>query len=377
MIYLDNAATSYPKPERILRETCSAVFSPLGNPGRSGHPCRQKSAEMVFYAREMISRLLGTKTENVVLTSGATAALNLAICGVAEEIGKRRRLPYVVTTVFEHNSVLRPLFLLEKRGKIRLNLLSPSKDGSFSPEILLKDPPDVLVITLRSNVTGRDFALSSFAKRLARRGTVIIGDGAQKVGMSDTSFETTGVHILCAPGHKGLLGIMGAGFLAFSENCPILPEPLLTGGTGGDTFNPMMPPLLPERLEAGTLAVPAVFSMGLGAEFVMGKGLNAIRCHERGLKKILIQNLFSLPSYVLYEAEFPDGPLLINHRKIPSEEAAALLSEKGLFVRGGFHCAPLAHRYLGTEKSGAVRLSPGIFTTKEEIFETLNILESI
>lgn len=377
MIYLDNAATSFPKPEGILQKTCSAIFSPLGNPGRSGHPCSRKSADMVFYTREMISRLLGTKPENVVLTSGATEALNLAIHGVVKTIGNRRRLPRVVTTVFEHNSVLRPLFLLEKRGKIRLNLLSPSKDGADFAKHLLKEPPDVLVITLRSNVTGREFPLSFFAPLLAKKGTLIIGDGAQAVGTSNTAFDKTGVHILCAPGHKGLFGIMGAGFLAFSENCPILPEPLLTGGTGGDTFSREMPPLLPERLEAGTLPVPALFSMGLGAEFVMEKGLTSIARHEQYLKRLLMQNLSFFPSYTLYESQFPHGPLLINHKRIPSEEAASLLSEKGLFVRGGFHCAPLAHRYLGTEESGALRLSPGLFTTKEEIFEALNILESI
>ena len=377
MIYLDNAATSFPKPEKILSETCRAIFSPLGNPGRSGHPCSRRSEDMIFFTREMIARLLGTKTEKVVLTSGATTALNLALCGVVEEMGKRGRLPYVVTTVFEHNSVLRPLFLLEKRGKIRLNLLSPAKDGLFSPEILFRFPPDVLVITLRSNVTGRDFALPAFAARLAKKGTLIIGDGAQAVGTCDTSFQKTGVHILCAPGHKGLFGIMGAGFLAFSENCPVLPEPIITGGTGGNTFDPMMPSLLPERLEAGTLAVPAVFSMGLGAEFVMETGLSVIAAKERMLKKILVENLFSLPDFILYEPNFADGPLLVNHKKIPSEESASLLSEKGLFVRGGFHCAPLAHRYLGTEISGALRLSPGFFNTKEEIFEALNILESI
>ncbi len=377
MIYLDNAATSFPKPDGVLHETCRAIFSPLGNPGRSGHPYSKRSAEMVFFAREMIAGLLGTKAENVVLTSGATAALNLAICGVVEELGKRRRLPYVVTTVFEHNSVLRPLFLLEKRGKIRLKILSPSKDGTFSPELLFRSPPDILAITLRSNVTGRDFSLWKFALQLARSGTVIIGDGAQAVGMCDTSFQKTGVHILCAPGHKGLLGIMGAGFLALSENCPVIPAPLLAGGTGGDTFHPFMPALPPERLEAGTLPVPAVFSMALGAEFVMKKGLASIQYHERLLKRLLVKSLSSLSSYILYETEFPDGPLLINHKNLPSEKAAALLSDKGLFVRGGFHCAPLAHRYLKTEEHGGLRLSPGLFTTKEEIFEALNILESI
>ncbi len=378
MIYLDNAATSFPKPEKVLLKTCAALCSPLGNPGRSGHQFSKRSAEMIFSARETLARLLGlSKSENIVFTGGATLALNLAICGTVGEIEKKHPTPLVVTTVFEHNSVLRPLFLLEKRGKIRLRILSPSRTGTLLEEDLLRSPPHILVLTLRSNVTGRDFSSKRLSSLLVPFGTVIIGDGAQIVGGEGATFRESGVHILCAPGHKGLLGIMGAGFLALSDNCPITPEALISGGTGGDTFNPMMPALLPERLEAGTLPVPAIFSMGLGAQFLMQKGLVSITRHERELKKILIKGLINLPSYRLYEPWFADGPLLINHQKIPSEEAARILGEKGVLVRGGFHCAPLAHRYLGTEKEGALRLSPGIFTTKEEIFEALNILESL
>ncbi|MBR5295630.1 MAG: aminotransferase class V-fold PLP-dependent enzyme [Clostridia bacterium] len=377
MIYLDNAATSFPKPEKVLRETCEAILSPLGNPGRSGHPFSKKSLDLIFFARETLSRLLGTGSENIVFCSGATCALNIAICGAVEEIRKRGRAPRVATTVFEHNSVLRPLFLLEKKSRIRLKLFSPRRDGTFPYENLMAFQPDILVITLRSNVTGRCFDTQKIASLLSPYNTLIIGDGAQEVGIEDTSFDKTGIHILCAPSHKGLLGIMGAGFLAFSRDLPVKIEPYLTGGTGGDTFNPMMPFYLPERLEAGTLPVPAIYSMAIGAEFVLKTGLGNISRHEKEMKRILLGGIRHLSAYTVYEPNFNLGPLLINHKKIPSEEAATLLSEKGLFLRGGFHCAPLAHQYLGTEESGALRLSPGIFTTKEEIFEALNILESL
>ncbi len=378
MIYLDNAATTFPKPKSVVLATRNAIGTPLGNPGRSGHPLSQRSAAAVFSAREEIARLLGLeKSENVVFTSGATAALNIAIHGSVSALRKQVSQPVVASSVFEHNSVLRPLLLLEKEGAIRLSVLSPEADGSLPLAALLSPPPHLLVLTLRSNVTGRSFDLKRLSHLLSPYGTVIIADGAQGVGGAGVTFAETGAHILCAPGHKGLLGIMGGGFLACSKDCPLLPDALFRGGGGGDPFNREMPALLPERLEAGTLPVPAIISMGEGARFVQKQGVENISARERTLKKRLIQGISAMRSYVIYEPWFPDGPLLINRKDLPSEEAAHLLGEKGLFLRGGYHCAPLAHRYLGTEESGALRLSVGPFNTADQIDRALNILESV
>ena len=378
MIYLDNAATSFPKPPEVLREAVRSVLTPLGNPGRSGHDLSRRSAEIVFRARENVARLLGlTKCENVVFTGGATAALNLAILGTVREVEKRVPKPLVVTSVFEHNSVLRPLYLLEKRGEIRLKILSPERSGAFYEAALLSPAPQIAVFTLRSNVTGRVFPLGEIARLLAPCGTLIIGDGAQAVGTLGGSFQESGVHILCAPGHKGLFGTMGAGFLALSDDCPLTPEVILSGGSGGETFSPFMPDLFPERLEAGTLPVPAIAALSAGAAFLLKEGVSRVTRRERALKRRLAEGIRSLPGFLLYEAEFPDGPLLINRIGMPSEKAASLLAEKGLCVRGGFHCAPLAHRFLKTEESGALRLSPGYFTADREIDEALNLLLSL
>lgn len=376
MIYLDNAATSFPKPENVLRATRAAIGGPLGNPGRSGHAFSQNAAEAVFSAREQIARLLGLeRSENIVFTGGATAALNLAIHGTVQALRRRVPVPLVATTVFEHNSVLRPLFLLSKAGAIRLLILPPSPDGSLPLSQLLPTPPHLLVLTLRSNVTGRSFGSKHLSELLRPHGTVILADGAQAVGGAGATFGETGADILCAPGHKGLLGIMGGGFIAFSDTCPILPDAIFTGGGGSDTFNPDMPLLLPERLEAGTLPVPAIISMGEGARFLQQQGLLSVTMRERELKKRLRRGLAAMPEYILYEPQFEDGPLLFNHRKLPSEEAARLLAEAGLMLRGGFHCAPLAHRFLGTEQSGALRLSVGPFNTPHQIDQALNLLE--
>lgn len=378
MIYFDNAATSYPKPRCVLEKTCRAIFSPLGNPGRSSHEAGRKSAEEIFLARENIASLLGLKkSENVVFTGGATTALNLAILGSVEEIQKRVPTPLVITSCFEHNSVLRPLFRLAEKGQIRLKILSPQKDGSFSMGDLLSPPPDMLVLTLKSNVTGRTFPIKSIARLLQPYGTLIIGDGAQAVGGTGATFSESGVHILCAPSHKGLFGIMGAGFLAVAENSPILPAAVLTGGAGVDSFDEKMPVFLPERLEAGTLPVPAIISMSAGAEHLISIGVENITRREKEIKRYLLNGIKTLPHFLIYEPFFETGPILINRYGMRSEEAASKLSELGLCVRGGFHCAPLAHRFLGTEESGAIRLSPGIFTTKEELDLALAILSRL
>ena len=378
MIYLDNAATSFPKPESVLAAACAAVRGPLGNPGRSGHDFSRNAADAVYSARENLAALLGLKnSENVVFTGGATAALNLAILGTVSALRRHFSTPLAVTSVFEHNSVLRPLYFLAARGWIRLKILAPEPEGDLPTAQLLSPPPQLLVLTLRSNVTGRSFDLKRLSRLLSPYGTVIIADGAQAVGGVGCTFEESGAHVLCAPGHKGLLGIMGGGFLAVSEACPLLPDAVFTGGSGSHTFLEEMPPLFPERLEAGTLPVPAIVSMGAGAQYLMQYGTDQITKRERSLKKRLMRGISDLKQYRLYEPQFEDGPLLINHRTLPSEEAARRLSEMGLMLRGGFHCAPLAHRFLGTEESGALRLSVGPFNTPRQIDQALNLLEEL
>lgn len=377
MIYLDNAATSFPKPAEVLKAARDAVDTPLGNPGRSGHPLSLKSAGIVYRAREAIARLVGSdKPENVVLTCGATAALNMAILGTVAALRKRIPKPLVVTSVFEHNSVLRPLFLLQEEGLIYLKILAPDRTGSFSLRELLDPAPALLVLTCRSNVTGREFPLKELSALVKRYGATVISDAAQALGDGTFTFASTGADILCGAGHKGLFGLMGAGFLAVADNDPVELCPIFTGGSGTDSFHPFMPAHLPERLEAGTLPVPAIAAMASGAEFVLreGKALSEIK---RQNKKRLTEGILSLKNYTVYEPGFPAGPLLINHRTKSPEELSQILLQNGIYARQGFHCAPLAHRFLGTEGSGAVRLSPGAFNTLREMDRVLGILSGV
>ena len=281
MIYLDHAATSLIKPPIVLRETLNTLTTPLGNPGRSGHRLSLTAAEAVYRAREEIAALTGAKSpEKIVFTSGATAALNLAIKGVCLALRKKGIHPLAVTDVLEHNSVLRPLYDLEREGLLELILLSPKEGGNLWKEELLSLRPEILVLTCRSNTTGHTYHLTDTIKALKRVGCTVIMDAAQSLGSGVCTLENTGAHILCAPSHKGLCGFMGAGAMAFSDDVPLLPEAILSGGSGSDSFSREMPALLPEALEAGTLPLPAIVSMGAGARFVMQYGLSRIQKTE-------------------------------------------------------------------------------------------------
>ncbi|MBR3837213.1 MAG: aminotransferase class V-fold PLP-dependent enzyme [Clostridia bacterium] len=375
MIYLDNAATSYPKPPSVYRELVRHITAPMGNPGRSGHRLSREAAGLIYQTREVLARLCGVKDPTgIVLTSGATASLNMAIHGICRGFHRRGILPLAVTDVFEHNSVLRPLFALEREGSLRLKILSPEEDGNLSAGHLLSLDPQMVILTCRSNVTGHHFPLRETLETLRRRGCVVIADGAQAVGSEPCSPEAFGADILCAPGHKGLMGIMGAGFLALRPDCPFLPEPLFSGGSGSASFEEEMPPFLPDRLEAGTPPLAAIAAMGMGASFVLQKGIETIAHGEREMKRLLAEGLSALPQYRMYEPEYQAGPLLFNHRRLTPEALADALEKEGVLVRAGYHCAPLAHRYLGTEETGAVRLSPGAFTTRNQIQITLSVL---
>jgi len=378
MIYLDNAATSYPKPNYVLRETQKILAAPLGNPGRSGHRFSLAAAELVFSARESLARLLNLKKpERIVFCSGATAALNFAITGSVLAWERHRKKPLVVTDVLEHNSVLRPLYALEEQGRIRLEILSPESDGNLSVPLLMHLRPDLFVFGCRSNTTGHTFFIRQTVEALKKSGTVVIADASQALGSGLCTLHSTGAHMLCAPSHKGLLGIMGAGILAFSEDCPLEPEPILSGGSGIDSFSPHMPELLPEKMEAGTLPLPAIASMKAGADFLLQTGLETVLRTERERKKLLSDGIRSFKRYRIYEPQYPDGPLLVNRQGTDCQELAKALDQNGILARGGFHCAPLAHRFLGTEEQGALRFSPGFFTTRSQILETLDVLSRL
>jgi len=378
MIYLDNAATSFPKPREVVEATHRALEAAWGNPGRSGHALSRAGAEAVWDAREKIAGLLALKgAERVVFTSGATAALNLAVLGLTEALSARTPIPWVACDSYAHNSVLRPLFRLEKKGRIRLSVLPLRRDGALELSPLQFGMPQLLVITARSNLTGYTPPLREISRLAHARGAIVLLDGAQLVGSWGADFEATEADWICGAGHKGLFGMMGGGFLAGNDHTLLLPEAILSGGSGNESQSALMPKELPERLEAGTLPLPAILSMAAGADFLARVGVEEISHREREKKKLLAEGLSLMPAYRCYGGENPEGPLLIVHRTIAPEALAEQLDREGILTRAGLHCAPLGHRALGTGPLGALRLSPGLFTAREELQKTLWVLSRL
>ncbi len=350
MIYLDNAATEGYKPAAV-QSAVLAAMKVCANPGRSGHRLSLACAERVLACRELLSDLFGGYGyERVAFTRSCTEALNLALIGVLE------KGDHVITTCLEHNSVLRPLHVLQEAGVISYDVV-PLKNGHIDPasiSSLVKKNTRMCVVTTASNVTGEAPDLKEIRKHLPER-VLLVADGAQGGGHLPIHMREWGLDALALAGHKGLHAIQGAAALLFSERME--PRPLLFGGTGSESFRLGMPSFYPDRLEAGTLSYPAICSLYEGALIVKAhRKEDAERLFE--LTAVLHAALTPLNGCKLYFVPNPCGIAAFSYEKISSEELAGILSEKyDIAVRGGLHCAPLVHKALGTFPDGLVRAS--------------------
>lgn len=368
--YLDHAATSFPKPKSVLQEVFR-VAAECTNPGRGGHILSRKSGLVLEDARERLAEFLHTRnSENIIFTAGATQGLNMAILGTVASLRQTKRRPCVLTSTLEHNSVSRPLFSLEEKGEISLRFFSPSQNGSESDyyRFLTAFPgTDLVVLTACSNTTGHVFPLEKIVSYSHSHGVPVILDGAQLIGSEDFSLDGVGADIVCIPSHKGLLGIPGAGIMAFSSGTLLLPEVILSGGSGKDSRSPFMPSDLPERFEAGTLPLPSIAGMAAGARFLSSYGLQAVSEHERALKCLLLDGLQNIPNVRLYDPASKQGPILFTVRGTSVADFSDFLDQRGVCCRAGLHCSPLSHQFFGTEKEGAIRLSVGLSTTRKDV----------
>ena len=369
MIYLDNAATSYPKPPRVLRAAQKALLAPLGNPGRSTHRAALRASELVLEARQAVAELFGAETERVIFTYNTTYALNLAIFGIAALLCAPKNT--VVTDRYQHNSVLRPLYALEQAGKIRLRFCDPRRlEQGMDSSVGLG------VFSARSNVTGESFPLKKIGQTLHRGGALFLCDGAQAAGSRRLILTEEEIDLLCVPSHKGLLGITGAAALVLSEACP-LPVPLIAGGSGSASQSPSMPDFLPDRLEAGTPALCAIAAMGEGARFVKEAGEETLGQREEALGELLHSLLRADPSITLYSPPRNGGIVLCNLRGVSPHELATRLDDRGICARSGFHCAPLLHEDLKTGADGALRFSFGPFNTPAHAYAAARVLSEL
>ena len=359
MIYLDNAATGGEKPAAVQNAVLAAMKA-CANPGRSGHARSVACAQRVLACRELLSDLFGGYGfDRVIFTKNCTEALNIAI------LGTLKAGDHAVTTCLEHNSVLRPLEYLKRTKGVRYDV-APLTDGKLLPEAiaaLVRPETKMCCVTLASNVTGECPDLHALRALLPER-VLLVADGAQGAGHLPVNMKEAGIDALAVAGHKGLFAIQGAGALLLSGRME--PQPVLFGGTGSESFDLGMPAFLPDRLESGTLSYPAICSMAEGALIV--------RARRAEMAKKLLETtaclhvlLARLRGWRVYSAPNACGIAAFAHERIPSEEVAQMLSDRfSIAVRGGLHCAPLAHRALGTFPEGLVRASFSPFQGREE-----------
>lgn len=367
MIYLDNAATSFPKPESV-RAAVSRALETFGNPSRSAHELALNAARCVEYARVRAGELFGCPSGRVAFTLNVTEALNLAVSSVRG---------HIVTTAAEHNSVLRPV---HKTG--RCTIVGVDEEGRYEPEDIkraLRPDTAAVVIGHGSNLTGQISPIREIGRLCRERGLIFIVDAAQTAGLLDLDMADMGIDALCFTGHKSLYGPQGTGGLCLSEN--FLPEPLVVGGSGSHSFELEHPRELPGRLEAGTLNGHGLAGLSAGLEYVLERGPEKLLAEADRVARHFYRGLEEVEGLVFYGRYGPEKRLPIvtlNVGEFSSEEAAAVLAEEhDIAVRAGAHCAPLLHKAFGTERRGAVRFSFSHFNTIEEAEAAIAAVRSL
>lgn len=377
MIYLDNAATTMHKPQTVIDAVAQAMCS-LGNAGRGATSGALDAARTIHGCRAKLARLLGCpRADHVCFTLNSTAALNTVINGVVRP-GDR-----VVTTVLEHNSVLRPLNRLAAEQGVTVEHAGCDTNGVLDYdelERLVTTGTRAVVVTHASNVTGNSVDIARVAAMAHAAGALVIVDASQSAGTAHIDMQAMGLDVVCFTGHKGLMGPQGTGGLAVAEGVDVAPWAM--GGTGVHSFDPLQPLEWPTRLEAGTLNGHGIAGLSAGLDFIEAQGgVEAIAAHERSLAERFLAGVREIPGIALYGAF--DQPVRsaivsLNVGDIDSAEISdALMQGWGIATRPGAHCAPLMHRALGTERQGIVRFSFGYFNTDEEVDTAIDALRDL
>jgi len=383
MIYLDNAATSFPKPEPVFRAMDAFARSSAANPGRSGHRRAVEAEAMINETRLLLSRLFGfSRPERLVFTLNATDALNMAIKGVL------RPGDHAITSVLEHNSISRPLNQLERDGVITLTRLPADGNHRIDPREVVKvfKPSTRLVaLTHVSNVTGTIQDIGAIGPAVRERDAFFLVDASQSAGAVPIRFEKDCLDLLAFTGHKALLGPTGTGGLVVGERVEV--SPWREGGTGGDSSSPVQPSELPHRLEGGTPNVFGLSGLREGIRLLLDRGVENVLAHERSLVAEFYRALRDPGLFSWYGAdnviserkgEGRVGLVGLNLPGLAPAELAAILDERfDIAVRSGLHCAPYAHKHLGTFPEGLVRFSVGFLTTMEDVRQAASALDEI
>ena len=376
-IYLDNAATSYPKPDSVTEAVCRFMKENGVSAGRGSYRKARETEEMVGAVRRLLCRLFNhDKPEQVVFTANVTDAVNLAIRGMVGPGG------HVVTSGVEHNAVWRCLKMLERDQGVRISAAPCAADGRTDPAAVaaqLCADTQLIVFTHASNVLGTVQPIREIGAIARQRGVPFLVDSAQTAGTYPLDMQADNIDVLAFTGHKGLLGPTGTGGLVVRSDDLIRPQK--AGGTGRDSLSPYPPEYLPDRLEAGTLNAAGIAGLGAAVDFILAESVAAIRQRERQLTAYALEQLRDIGGVRVYGPGDPDamvGVISFNVRDIPAVEIAYVLDEVyGIMLRAGLHCAPSAHRLTGTERHGTVRIGLGYFNRREEIDRLAGALREI
>lgn len=367
MIYLDNAATTLHKPLQVEQAMLDALRT-AGNPGRGAHEPTLHASRLVYAARCAVAKLLNAPDPScIAFTANATQALNTALGGLF------RPGDHIITTVCEHNSVLRPLYRLRENG-MSLSFTTADEKGRLQYdqwEGFLRPETRALVVTGASNVTGNGTDLARAAEFAHRHGLLLIVDAAQTAGELPLNVQVLGIDVLCFTGHKALLGPQGTGGLYVRPGLSV--RPLVVGGSGVHSFDEQHPAQMPTALEAGTLNVPGLAGLCAGVEWILAQGVETLARREQALTVLFYERIRDLPNVKIYgDPEMtPRAPIVsLNIGDEDSARIADILWEEyGICVRAGAHCAPLMHKALDTAEQGTVRFSFSHFNTEAEVLQ--------
>lgn len=375
--YLDNAATSFPKPPSVAREMSRCINNYCGNAGRGSHKLSLYAANKIYEFREEICTLVNAPApENIIFVPSCTYGLNLIIKGILKQGD------HVLISDMEHNSVLRPISKLANEGKISFETFYALSNPNQSDESILKNiekklrkNTKLIICTHQSNICSFSLPIDKIGDLCFRHNILFALDVAQSIGHYNIDMQKSKISYISAPGHKGLYGPQGSAFVVI--NSKNLLEPLIEGGNGIYSLETKMPDFLPERHEVGTLPLPSIVGLREGIKEVKARGVEYIYAHERELFRYLRDGLLNIKGATVYASKFEGNTLSFNLESTPAEQVSAILDEANICVRAGFQCSALGHTSLGTKETGTVRASFGIYNTKNDIDNLLSILNKI
>ena len=364
MIYLDNSATTYPKPEMVIKSMSNSMYKFGANAGRGFYDMSIKTTEQIYNTRKKIADFFDCESpEKIIFTYNCTMSLNMAIKGVARKGG------HLIISDLEHNSVYRTVEKLKRNGICDYSIAEIDMDdektiNNFSK--CIRKNTVAIVSTGASNVFGYITPYAKIGELAHKNNILFILDAAQIAGVIPVSVKRDNIDILCCAGHKSLYGPSGTGVIVFNSEIKL--NTIIEGGTGSNSFSENQPEILPDRLESGTPNIPGIIALGYGVDFINKIGINNIYNHEKSLISYLYKNLEKFKSVILYDTERLSVPILsFNVDNMHSEEVASMLSKDDIAVRAGLHCAPLAHKKMLTSDTGTVRISPSVFNSKKDM----------